>query len=87
MTTISAHELLSMIERIVADDFCENFAMAALQGKLTQREKTAGEKLRLIYRIVHSLDKAHPCHGVHKRWRRQVFGLLCATREEMERAK
>jgi hypothetical protein len=72
--------VLNVIERIVADDFCEdlNCEAAFHPTELSQRERTANAKLSMIYRIVHSLNPSHSCYYVHKNWRAEFRKILAA---------
>lgn len=83
---ISPALLLETIERIVADDFCEDLdCMVAFHpDDLTEREKVCYEKLSAVYRLVHSLNAAHSCHHVHKPWRKEALKLLRNTQAELE---
>jgi hypothetical protein len=77
---ITAHELLGVLERIVGDDFLDELGMHVLGddggANPTEYEREAYERLSRAYRVVHSLDKSHSCHHVHKNWRKETFKLI-----------
>jgi hypothetical protein len=77
--------LLHVIESIVGDDFCEDLdCMCAFHPEeMTQREKDCQTKLSLIYRVVHSLNQMHSCHGVHNNWRKEFRRMRHIAEEEM----
>ncbi len=64
-------KVIHAINLITGDDFCEvlDCEAAFRPEKLTATEKTAHEKLSLIYRLAHSHDKSCVCYERHKDWR------------------
>jgi hypothetical protein len=78
MRKVTAMELLNLLEGIVGDDFLEDIGMHVVGdgANPTKYERQAYEKLSKAYRIVHSLNKSHGCHHVHRNWRKEVFKML-----------
>lgn len=72
--------ILAAIERVTADDFCEDLDMR--QEDLSGDLKTAHEKISLIYRMAHSHVRAHSCFHVHGDWRQLTAEQATASASE-----
>lgn len=69
-------EALELVESIVADYFCADLDMRAMDETFTHDLDIAYCKLSLIYRITHSLVQSHTCFHAHRDWRAEAEALL-----------
>lgn len=75
MERLSDKQIISLVESITADDFCEDlncriaFEEAMSYSKTREMLEEADNKLSLIYRIVHSHNEKHKCFDKHNAWR------------------
>jgi len=80
--------VLSMIDRITGDDFCEELDLHSQLGDgLTGELKTAHEKLSAIYRAAHSAVAPNTCHHVHDDWRKEADRLIGVVDAESGKEK
>lgn len=65
-------QVLEAIERLVADDFCEELdcERAFRPERFSEREKMMHDKLSAIYKLAHSFNPTHCCYDVHGKWRK-----------------
>lgn len=79
---MTTEQALQLIELIVGDDFCEELDIRAVfhPEALSPENKTAHEKLSLIYRIAHS-HTPHSCSEVHDDWRDDAERQFSQMRE------
>ncbi len=66
--------ILNMIEHALGDEVCEDASMVnAGMGLATEREKDFAKIIIEVYKIVHSFNESHSCHGVHENWREEAY--------------
>ncbi len=77
---LNDQQVLSVIEFIAGDDFCEEMNMAQADGMDEQWPadlKTAVEKLMMIYRISHGHVQSNSCYRNHDSWRKEAARMAC----------
>lgn len=82
MSELTTSQVVELVERIVADDFCEDLGMMISFGHKRPVKRTrqllaeAQRKLEAIYRITHSHQAAHSCHHIHGNWRKEAVEMF-----------
>lgn len=77
-------QTIELIDSLTGDDFCVELdtKLAFRPEQMTDTEKSAAEKLALIYRIAHSMNQANACYRAHETWRKEAEALHAAMESE-----
>lgn len=79
---LTDQQAIHLIDRITGDDWCYDLDSRTIREELTGDLKIAHEKLSLIYRIAHSMNRSATCHHAHQAWRKEASELFSASPDE-----